>query len=83
MATQAQPAIGERGMKLHMVDPRRLGGAQFDPAGDAVPIALRMVGHAMAVVADFHDHPIVDPDRQPVPARYQAVIDRAAGKAGR
>ena len=48
------------------LDPRRLRGAQLYSSCDTVPITLRVLGDAVTVAADIHDHAIVDSDRQPM-----------------
>ena len=51
-----------------IVDPDGVGCPQFEAADEAVPVALGVVGDAVGVVADVHDHAVVDADRQPVGA---------------
>ena len=47
----------------------RLARAQFDAPDDAVPVALRLVGHAVGILSDAHIlDPVVDADADGVPA---------------
>ena len=47
----------------------RLARAQFDASDDAVPVALRLVGHAMRILSDAHIlDAVVDADADGVPA---------------
>ncbi len=78
----AQRAFGEPRVDLQVLDPDGAARLQLELAYDPVPVALRVVRHAVRVQAHVHDQAVVHPDRQGVRARGKrpAELDPVRGR---